>query len=1667
MTFTLDDMRRDIAEHLTEPGGAPPRVGDDADLQGLGMDSIMVMRLAARWREHGVRLSFGELIECTSLGQWWTLAATQLGTGAPVAPAAAEVDESAPFALATMQHAYWVGRSDDQALGGVGAHFYAELDGHGVDPARLEPAVRALFARHGMLRARFRDDGTQQIMPAPAWSGLVVHDLRETEPDAHLAAVRDRLSHRRLDVGGGEVFDVELSLLPGGATRLHVQIEMMVSDAQSFRVLLSDLARLYEAPDEPLPEVGYSFPRYLADLAIARADAREQAAKYWQDRVTELPDAPGLPLALDPEAVTGHRVSRRFHWLSPENVSPLADRCKAEGVTLTTLFLTAFAEVLATWSGQSRFLLNLPVYDRENLHPGVAGLVGDFVSLVLLEVDRGESFLDTARSVQRRLRSDVAHSAYPGLDVLRDLSRDRGRPVLAPVVFTSAYNLGELFDDTVRGVLGEPVWTMSQNPQVWLDFQVTSRDGGLYLNWDTVEDLFRPGVVDGMFEAYGRLLDWLTTGDWSGATPDLLPAATREVRAQVNDTAGFAPDVALHKGFWDVVAHEPDRIALIHGGEEVTYRALADSALRVAGALRQHGAREGDLVAVSLPKGIAQIEAVLGVLTAGCGYVPVGADQPAVRRDRICAGAGVRLLVGEPVGLPDVTAVEVKDASPAEAPVFADPGSLAYVIYTSGSTGEPKGVELTHAAAMNTIADINSRFGVTGDDRVLAVSALDFDLSVYDIFGLLSAGGALVLIDEEDRREAHRWADLVRQHGVTVWNTVPVLLDMLLVAAGGPLPGLRLGMVSGDWVGLDLPGRYAAQCGGRFIAMGGATEGAIWSNAYEVAGPSPEWWRSVPYGFPLRNQCYRVVDGNGRDCPDWVAGELWIGGAGVAEGYRGDPVRTAEKFVSHAGRRWYRTGDLGRYWSDGTLEFLGRADFQVKVRGHRIELGEIEAALRAHPAVTDAVAVAVGNPRRLAAAVAAETGPSSEELTRFAAERLPGYMVPERVAVVPAFPLSANGKVDRKAVVELLTAQAPARRAEPPAGPVETAVAEIWAELLDGGPVTRDANFFTLGGDSLHATRLLAAMAERGLRGATLRSLFEAPVLADFARTLTLGAVSAPRAQLTADPARRHEPFPATDVQRAYLLGRGDGYDLGGVGSHWYWEFDGADLDLVRLEDALNTLVVRHDMLRAVFDRDGNQRVLPEVPRLCIQVASHGPEVSDSQRLDQLRENTSHRISDPYQWPQILVAACRYGGNRTRLAFSFDFIVLDALSIMTLLTELAELYRDPGASLAPLGIGFRDYVLGHVVDSAERTAAEEYWLSQVDTLPAAPRLPLRMDPAELAAPQFTRRELRIAPDRWAAITAQARAHGLTPISVLATAYAQVLATWSGSPDLTLNLTLFDRRDVHPDIDAVLGDFTSLLLVPYRQGSGESFASAARRLQGDVWSGMEHRAVSAIWVLREMARRRRSAAVGMPVVLTSALGLPGGLGELDFGFGEPVWGTSQTPQVWLDFQVTERAGGLFVNWDAVEELFCAGALDGMFAAYSSLLETLAAPDADWSTGQPCPAPPDFPDRVTLASPVAPTAVDVALRDEAPVSGTERTLARLWAELLDVPVVGRGRGFFELGGDSLQATRLLDRVRGEFGVHMALRELVTAGTVAEMAAAVDAACADQADYEEGSL
>jgi amino acid adenylation domain-containing protein len=709
---------------------------------------------------------------------------------------------------------------------------------------------------------------------------------------------------------------------------------------------------------------------------------------------------PGPPsLVADPPAPGAHCVIRRRARLSGELWQRLRAHASEAGVPASPALACAFADTASAWS-------------RE---PLIALLVGSGQAPVRVEVDADPErpFVDRARTLCGRLSQSAEGGAAGG-----------PREVL----------WARLLLDGASGR--------------WLDFEAVEAEDcrELVLTWDCPESTLPARMLDNLAGSHTELLEALA-GDraaWDRSAADHLPAPQRRRREEVNSTSQPLPSRLLHELFWQQANRCPDRTAVVASGRALTYRELRAGASALADRLTALGVHPGRLVAVVMDKGWEQVVAVLGVLQAGGAYVPVAPDLPRERFQHLLRHAEVEVAVvaGQTVALPwpsGVRPVTVEEGmlagdgslAPNRAPGFRD---LAYVIYTSGSTGVPKGVMIDHRGAVNTILDVNMRFGVSDADRVLALSSLSFDLSVYDIFGLLAAGGTIVIPPPGTNRAPWSWQELVDEHGVTVWNTVPALMEMLVTHAAGRgdrlSPSLRLVLMSGDWIPVSLPGRIRdlAAAGIEIIGMGGATEASIWSNAYRIGEVDPAW-PSIPYGKPLGNQRFEVLDGSLRRRPDLVPGELYIAGDGLAMGYWRDEERTRRSFIHHprTGERLYRTGDLGRYLPDGNLEFLGREDFQVKIQGFRVELGEIEAALLGHDGVASAVVAAVGplqGERRLVAYVTRAAGGAAQErpqeLARVVRDhlgaRLPSYMVPSQVVVMDALPLTANGKVDRGAL---------------------------------------------------------------------------------------------------------------------------------------------------------------------------------------------------------------------------------------------------------------------------------------------------------------------------------------------------------------------------------------------------------------------------------------------------------------------------------------------------------------------------------------------------------------------------------------------------------------------------------------------------------------------------
>lgn len=1453
-------------------GVAPSTVGDHANLFELGLESLVVMRLVGRWRRSGLTVTFADLAEVPTVAQWSTILTETNEAAASTTAPSGRVGSDATFDLAVLQHAYWVGRGHDQFLGGVAPHLYTEFDGPTVDPERLRSALAVVTARHGMLRARITDNGQQVILPSLDHTLLAVTDLTTvaaSEVDAHLESTRHRLSHQMLDIEAGQVFSAELTVLPGGRSRLHLDVDMIAGDAVSYRILLDDIARVYGG--ETLPALGYDYGSYLADRPAERRESRAAAQSYWQGRLDELPGAPTLPL-VDGDSGSAAATRLSFH-LDADGYDRLRTAARANGVTPAVAVATAFAEVIGAWSRESRFLLNVPMFDRADTHPDVAALVGDFSSSVMLDVDLTEtvSFLERARAVQSTLHADAAHADYSGVEVLRDLSRSRGEQVLAPVVFTSALSLGELFHRRVRDTFGDPVWIISQGPQVVLDAQITELDGGLLVNWDIRANEFLPGVPEAMFGAFEHLVSSIVDGGksfWHNAVP-ALGACVGAWSSDANEVSAperqNATSSLLHAAFFERAATTPDAIALTWAsGVTMTYGMLADNALRVAAALGAAGIAVGDTVGITLPKGSDQVVAVLGVLAAGAVYVPVGVDQPRSRADLIADAAGFRTVIGR-----DLSVAAALAHDPIARPHLGSPDDAAYMIFTSGSTGRPKGVVVPHVAAMNTIGDIVDRYCLDESYRPLCLSELDFDLCTFDLFSCLSVGGTAVLIEEHERRDPQRWARMIVEHRVSVLSCVPPLLDMILSTGIDLGDTLRVVMLGGDKVTTDLYRRLTAAVPGcRFAGLGGATETAIHNSICEVRTVDPRW-RTVPFGTPLRNMEFRVVDRHGRDVPQWVGGELWVSGIGLATGYLDDPQRTAERFVQAYGRRWYRTGDLVRYVEDGMVEFIGRIDNQVKINGFRIELGEVEAVMNQDPDIVSGAAAldVAGSPSLVAAVVlvddAMTSGPAAAvgKILERLSTALPAHMVPERIVVRTALPVTINGKIDRDAIVAAARALSDTQRRAAhvaPRTPLEENIADVWRSVLGADRVGVTDTLFALGGDSVLATTIVARLRERlNTDAITVRMVFAAPTVAGLAARIdasgglteraeaSAAAADAPLLSLTEDDraAIAHRFGDVEDIWPLSPLQRGLYYQisLDPAAALLYTVQNVAALDRhlddARVRAAVTTVISENPTLRAAFTVTGlgePVQVIRGRVDATVRVVDLSAHVDADQQV--IRELAADRAAgyDIDAPPLFRVTVLHLPGNEDRLVVNYWFGAFDGTSSWLLTDRILDLH-DNRVAPAP-ATSYRDHLAW--LTQQDRTASAAAWRDMFADFDSPTLLTSRT--ADRAGAPLPQRLERLLPGATSARLADiARTAQVTPFTLLAAAWGAVLTAVTGRADVVFGTALSGRPIEVAGSDRTIGAFIDTVPVRAFGRGSDTAATLARRIQDQRLDLMPH------------------------------------------------------------------------------------------------------------------------------------------------------------------------------------------------------------------------------------
>ncbi|EAM9428585.1 TPA_asm: amino acid adenylation domain-containing protein [Salmonella enterica] len=1020
----------------------------------------------------------------------------------------------------------------DRLGGGKAAYtivWHLQMQGEVNIPA-LNAALNVIVARHDSLRTRFLErDGEclQEIMPAETLS-LDVESLTAGECEQRL----NQLANREFDLTRGPLYRFELLQSGDRNFSLAIALHHIVCDGWSVDVLARELCELYTARVEEREAILPELPVQFADFALWQRqmlDKPEAARRlaYWKNKLQGAPAGLELPTDRPRPAVASYRGAHVPVTLAPETVEALRALAQRQGVTLYMVLLAAFQVVLSRWSGQDDVVVGSPVAGR--MLAETEPMIGFFANTLAL---RGDLSGDPSFETLLHRTRQTALEAYENqnvpferiVEVLQPV-RDLSRQAIFQVMF-GLYSPDHQLQMTGLELEGREGRTHSAKIDLNLELTETANEVSGHIEYLT-------GLWDEetMLRFSSHLLNVLrdvavdSTRRLSGV--DMLGEQQRyQLLTSFNATrAGYPTGYLLHHLFERNAQENPQRLALVFRQQSYTYGELNRRANRLANHLIHSGIGPDDRVALLLERTPAMLVALLGVLKAGAAYVPLDTGYPEERVEYMLRHCQPKLLLGGEddvapygsTGIPCLVLDDeghsplisgVSDCDPEPVLVGLTPENLAYIIYTSGSTGRPKGVMLPHGAVINFLYAMRDRLGFTANDGMLAVTTPSFDIAVLELYLPLITGGRIVLTSRKEMRDGAALARLVAHRDVTFMQATPSTWRMMLEAGWQGSPQLTA-LCGGEALDRELCNRLVCATR-RFWNMYGPTETTVWSTCQRIEDVDTP----ISIGTPVAETTVRILNGQGLLQPVGVAGELYIGGAGLSRGYLWQPELTAERFIpdrysEEPGMRLYRTGDLARWRRDGTIEYLGRNDHQVKLRGFRIELGEIEACLQAHPAVRECIVMVredrTGEKRLVAYIVAnADLGTSPVAVLRaHASQTLPEFMVPTAIVTLPAFPLTPNGKVDRNAMPEPDLTSLATREYAAPKGHVEMALAEIWQQLLGVSRVGRTDHFFELGGHSLLALRLIEGInATLGVEFA-LRDLFANPVLSQMAKQLT------------------------------------------------------------------------------------------------------------------------------------------------------------------------------------------------------------------------------------------------------------------------------------------------------------------------------------------------------------------------------------------------------------------------------------------------------------------------------------------------------------------------------------------------------------------------------------
>ncbi|NRD47314.1 non-ribosomal peptide synthetase/type I polyketide synthase, partial [Corallococcus exiguus] len=1574
------DSERRVVELWQEMLGIDA-LGVDDDFFELGGHSLLATQVLARVRSaFAVELPLRAFFEAPTPAKLAERvdAATAVGAPANILPPLTPVPrDGQPLPLSFSQQSLWF--LDQLHPGGSAYNMPSALRLEGrVDTAALEQAFTELVRRHEALRTTFHADGgapLQRIHP-PAAFRLAVMDVSShgaLEAEAHRLAAEEQL--RPFDLAAGPLLRAMLIRLAEARHVLVVTMHHIVSDGWSLGVLVREMVALYQAFASGQPSSLAPLPVQYADHAAwqrawLRGEALESRIRWWRQQLEGAPAFLTLPTDFPRPPVASFRGDAVPVALPRALSESLAALCQAEGVTPFMALLAGFQALLSRYAGQDDVSVGSAMAGRRFAEQ--EALIGFFVNTL---VYRTRLHADpTFRELLARVRDTTleahAHQDLPFEKLVEALrpERDPSRSPLFQVNFTfQNMPMGTL---EAPGLRFEPIPIEGGTGRFDLTLVLTDTPRGLTGTLEYASDLFRPETARRLVTHLHVLLEEALRNPQLRLSelPLLTDAERHEVLVKWNASdADFPREASLHTLFEAQVRSTPDAQAVVFEAQHLTYRQLDARANQLAHHLRALGVGREVIVGLCVERSVEGVVGMLAILKAGGAFLCLDPAHPTARLALMLEDSGLQVLLTQDAlmdVLPlssscvpccfdaDAAAISRHPTTPPEVAVHA--GNLAYVIYTSGSTGRPKGTLLAHRGLCNSVLAAVRAHALSPESRVLQFASPTFDAAILETFAPLLEGATLVLAPRERLLPDAPLRALLTEQEITTVTLTPSVLAQL---TSENLASLRTVISAGEALSPEVARRWSE--GRTLLNAYGPTEATVCASIT----PGPIHADAPGIGKPWPNTRLYVLDAHLRPVPVGVPGELFIGGVGLARGYLGRPDLTAGRFLpdpfgTEPGARMYRTGDRVRWRQEGDLEYLGRTDFQVKLRGLRIELGEVEAALQAHATVLQAVALvredAPGLPRLVAYVVANGDGLLDVAALRvFLQQRLPEYMVPATLVVLEALPLTSSGKVDRRALPspDLRASGGPGH--VPPGTPTEERLAALWKPLLQVEQVGSEDHFFELGGHSLLATQLVSRIrADFGVELA-LQALFEAPTLAALARRLDAARPEDASRAPPLLPVPRTGALPLSFAQqRLWLIEQiepgGTAYNIPTV-----LRIRGR-LDRGALGRAFSGLVERHEALRTVFaTQDGEPVQIIQPPTEFALPEVDLSDAPDSERVRQCAEAETQRPFNLAEGPLLRALLLRVGEQEHVLVVTMHHIVSDGWSMALLVREVASLYAAFSSglapSLAPLALQYSDFAAWQRLwlqgDVLSRQL--DFWRQQLSGAPALLELPTDRPRPAVQSSRGAWVPVHLPQPLTSSLLDFCQQQGATPFMALLALWQLLLSRYSGQLDISVGAPIAGRT--RSETEGLIGFFVNTLVLRSHVGPRSSFRQLLAQVRATTLSAFEHQHLPFEKLVEELQPQRSLRHSPLFQVMftlrntpDAAIQVEGGASALELS---PVESDVVAAKFDLNLSLAETPEGLAGEILYRTDLFDAATITRMGEHLSTLTETaLATPDA---------------------------------------------------------------------------------------------------------------------------